>query len=356
MRYVALRQLTKGMILAKPLYNQMGNTLLREGSPITDNIIKKLESMNYPGLYINDALSEGIEVKDVISDDIRRNASLAVGRLLNNLEMGNTATIEQELSQIKGLLNQIIEEVMSDPSAIVNLIDLKEFDSYTHQHSVNVCVLSCIIGAMHRLSPEEMYDLALAGILHDIGKIYIDKKILHKPDKLDPEEFEIIKTHSSRGSDLIFDKCHFSPSVSTSILHHHERFDGNGYPLKKKADEIILYAQIISIADVYDALTSKRPYREPSLPSEAYEYVMGNSGQAFNPAFVDIFVRKIAPYPVGMQVVLSNGWTGIVFKNNEHNLMRPVIRLELLPGQSNPINIDLNDAASNSITIQKVLI
>jgi len=139
-------------------------------------------------------------------------------------------------------------------------------------------------------------------------------------------------------------------------LHHHERFDGGGYPLKKKGKDIMIYSQIIAVADVYDALTSKRPYRDPILPSEAYEYVMGNSGQAFNPEIVNVFIKKIAPYPVGVQVELSNGLTGIVFHNHENAMMRPLIKLIPLPGQAKENYLDLNKADFHNITIQKVLI
>ena len=355
MRYVASQHLEEGMFLAKSLYSKRGRILLREGRVITDNIIKRLSAMSYPGVYINDKLSEGIEIKDVISEDLRHSASVAVGHLLNGLETGSVATLDRDMHQITQMLNQIVDEIMQEPAAIVNLIDLKEFDAYTHQHSVNVCVLACIIGAVHGLSRDEMYNLALAGILHDIGKIFVGKGILNKPGKLDPEEFEVVKTHSALGSELVFEKCDFAPSVSTAILHHHERFDGNGYPLRKSGDDIVLYGQIIAIADVYDAFTSKRPHREAALPSEAYEYIMGNSGQAFSPALVDVFSKKIAPYPVGIRVELSNGLAGIVFSNRGGALTRPVIRIEPPPGESEPVFVDLSDAAFSNVTIRKVL-
>ena len=355
MRYVASQHLQEGMFLAKSLYSKRGRILLREGRLITDSIIKRLNAMSYPGVYVNDKLSEGIDIKDVISEDLRHSASLAVGHLLNSLEMGSVATLDRDMHKISQMLNQIIDEIMREPSAVVNLIDLKEFDAYTHQHSVNVCVLSCIIGAVLGLSRDELYNLALAGILHDIGKIFVGKNILNKPGRLDPEEFEIVKTHSALGSELIFEKCQFAPSVSTAILHHHERFDGNGYPLGKSGDDIVLYAQIIAIADVYDAFTAKRPHREAALPSEAHEYIMGNAGRAFSPALVDVFSKKIAPYPVGIRVQLSNGLAGIVFSNRGGALTRPVIRLDPTPGEPGPVCVDLSDAAFSNVTIRKVL-
>jgi len=199
MRYVSLENLTEGMILGKSLFNQQGMLLLQEGKELSSGLIKKLNEVHYSGLYIHDEFSEGIEIKDVISDEIRRNASMAVGRLLTNLEADEVPALSQDMTQITDMLHQIIDEIMSSSSTIVNIIDLKEFDAYTHQHSVSVCVLSCIIGVVLGFSKKELYDLALSGILHDIGKIFIEKDILNKPGKFEPEEYEIIKTHSQLG-------------------------------------------------------------------------------------------------------------------------------------------------------------
>jgi HD-GYP domain-containing protein (c-di-GMP phosphodiesterase class II) len=157
------------------------------------------------------------------------------------------------------------------------------------------------------------------------------------------------------GFNILRKKGVFPGVVLAAILQHHERFDGSGYVYGKQGRDIQLFAQLISVVDVYDAITSKRPYHEPILPSEAYEYIMGNAGRAFSMEIVDAFTKKVAPFPLGVQVQLSNGEVGIVCKNHSDFLMRPLIRLHPLPGSSENRYLDLkHDSAAYNVTIQKV--
>ena len=239
---------------------------------------------------------------------------------------------------------------------MVNLVNIKSFDLYTYQHSVNVCVLCVLIGVALCIPRNEMRDLALAAVLHDIGKVFINKEILNKPGKLTPEEFEVIKNHTQLGYDFINKKNILSASVYIPVLMHHERYDGTGYLSGQKGEAIPLFSQIISVSDVYDAITSDRPYHEAILPSEAYEYILGNAGRHFSPKIVDVFVKKIAPFPEGYNVQLSNGMAGIVYKNYEDCLARPLIKLHRLPGQQEDRFVDLkNDKNALDIIIQKIL-
>ena len=356
MRYVSIDYVTEGMVLGKPFYGRSGQLMLNEGVALTRGFIRKIRELQYSGLYILDAFSEGIEIKDVISTEVRHNITGAMGRLLTNVQKGNSQSFAQDMQKISQYLNNLIDEIMASSSTVVNIIDLKEFDLYTHQHSVNVCVLSCIIGMVYSMPRPQLYTLAMAAILHDVGKMFIDKDLLNKPSQLTPDEFEIMRSHANLGYELTSKKSQLSSSVTTSILQHHERYNGEGYPLGRKGSEIPINAQIISIVDVYDALTSKRPYHDPVLPSEAYEYISGNSGRAFNPELVDVFIKKIAPFPLGVQVQLSNGLTGIVFKNYEECLTRPLIKIN--PSSSAPEErfIDLaHDVSAYNITIEKVI-
>jgi len=330
--------------------------LVQTGTILSESVINKLKKIGYTGLYINDAVSVKIKPKDVVSNEVRREATTAIRNIMSAKVEEKAKFVQTNLKEISDVLNQIIDEIMSSDSSVINIIDMKNFDEYTYEHSVNVCVLSCVIGMGYNMSQTELYKLGLAAILHDIGKIFIDENILNKPGKLTSDEYEVMKTHSTIGVEKLNLGKELPPTVTSAILQHHERYDGSGYPFGKKENEIPENAQIISMVDVYDAITTNRPYRSQISPAEAYEYISGNSGRAFNPELVQVFLKKIAPFPLGVEVLLSDGRSGIVCKNHEDNLLRPVISLFATNDTHDGHEIDLNnDVDSYNITIEKIL-
>jgi HD-GYP domain-containing protein (c-di-GMP phosphodiesterase class II) len=355
MRYVTTERLSPGMTVAKPFFGRLGGAMLQKGFVLTKRSIDRIVENQYSGLYIEDDISKGIEIDEMVSGDLRSNVTKAVRRLITNVEMNREICFNSDMRRLSKLLNSLVDEIMASDVAVVSVMDVKEFDLYTYQHSVNVCVLSCVIGLVYNIPREDMYNLALAAILHDVGKILIDKAILNKPGKLTAEEFEKVKKHPIDGYNILKRRGVFPGAVLAAILQHHEKYDGSGYIEGKRGRDIQLFAQIISVVDVYDAITSKRPYHEPILPSEAYEYIMGNAGRAFSMEIVDAFTKKGAPFPLGVQVQLSNGEIGIVCKNHSDYLMRPLIRLHPRPGSTGSRYLDLkNDSSAYNVTIQKV--
>jgi HD-GYP domain-containing protein (c-di-GMP phosphodiesterase class II) len=183
--------------------------------------------------------------------------------------------------------------------------------------------------------------------------MFIPKEILNKKGPLTADEFEVIKTHSQKGYELL-NKCYNVPPVSClSILHHHEKYNGEGYPLKVSGDRIHRNSRIISVVDVYDALTSRRPYRKAMPPSEAIEYIMGGGGTHFDPDVVEIFCKKIPPYPVGTTIKLSDAKIGLVIENFEDCCTRPMVKIFKHGDKKvTPYNINLkNDREYRGITI-----
>jgi HD-GYP domain-containing protein (c-di-GMP phosphodiesterase class II) len=343
------------MTVGKPFFGRLCGAMLQKGFVLTQTAIDRISESQYSGLYIEDELSRDIVIDELVSGDLRSNVTKAVRRLITNVEISNDNCFSSDMRKLSKLLNSLIDEIMASDVAAINIMDVKEFDLYTYQHSVNVCVLSCAIGVVCNIPRDELFNLALAAILHDIGKTMIDKAILNKPGKLTAEEFETVKRHPLDGYNILKRKGAFPGSVLAAILQHHEKYDGSGYVYGKRGREIQLFAQIISVVDVYDAITSKRPYHDPILPSEAYEYILGNAGRAFSMEIVEAFTKKIAPFPLGAQVRLSNGETGIVCKNHSDLLTRPLIRLGPLPGSGECRYIDLkNDVSAYNVTIQKV--
>lgn len=353
MRFIPTYCLREGMLLAKNLYGKTGDLMLKAGTILDSNYVNGIKRLGYNGIYIEDDLSKDIEVVSIINEDLRREAVKGMKDIFIYAERADTKKQTTQIEQTKKYVENIVDEILSNKHIMVNMVDLKVFDDYTFYHSLNVAVLSVVMGVALNLNKEELYKLGLGGLLHDVGKVFIDKEILNKPGKLTYEEYESVKKHSEMGFGYL--KKEFDIPIKSYIgtLEHHERFDGAGYPSGRKGTEISLFGRIIAIADVYDALTSDRPYKKAFLPSEAMEYIMGNCGEMFDPELVNIFVRKVAPYPIGTCVKLSNGKVGIVLQNYEDCCMRPRIRIfeEENPSVGNEI-IDLKyDKDINNVTI-----
>jgi HD-GYP domain-containing protein (c-di-GMP phosphodiesterase class II) len=358
MRFITIEHATEGMIVARPLRGRKGEVLLTAGTPLKTMFIDTLKRLRYSGLYIQDEFSSGIEVEDIISDELRHKAVSAVRRMEAEISSGTAGSFGSQVETFAGFIDDIIESVLSNPDTIVNLIDLKIFDEYTYQHSVNVCVLSAVIGSTLGLDRAQLFNLAMTSVLHDLGKFFLDKEILNKPSRLTGDEFAIVKKHPEVGCDYLRQNSNYSSSIYVGILQHHERFDGTGYPHGRLGEDIHLFARIIAVADVYDAITSRRPYHEPMLASEAYEYILGNAGRHFDAEIASIFIRKIAPFPEGAEVILSNGLRGIVYKNYREFMTRPRIKLLPIEGQTPDVEfLELkDDPALLNVTISKCLI
>jgi HD-GYP domain-containing protein (c-di-GMP phosphodiesterase class II) len=358
MRFVPVEGLAEGMVVGKNLYDKNHSLLLKKGFAIKGAYIDRIISLGYQGVYVDDELSEDIEVRDVIDDEIRMKMIQTVKDVcihsLSEPNSKNNNLVESKMEQTKMLISNIVDQLIENKDAMVNLIDLKFFDDYTFFHSVNVAVLSIVIGVGIDMDKEELYNLGLGAVLHDIGKIFIDKEVLNKQGKLTAEEYELIKKHSEYGYRYLKETYQIPISSYVGVLHHHEKFDGTGYPSNVCKSDISLIGRIIGIADVYDALTSTRPYRKALLPSEAMEYIMANGGIMFDLDITKIFARKVAPFPIGTYVKLSNGFTGIVADNFEDACMRPKVKMILDPDGNKmmPIYFNLRDQRElRSVTI-----
>lgn len=328
MRFVPTFCIREGMKLGRTLYGRHGEVLRHSGTELKQIYIERIIGLGYNGIYIDDEISQDIEIQNIISDDLRNQTIKGVKNVFINTERKMyQKDAEQELALPLELVEKIIDEILDNKNMMINMIDLKVFDEYTFYHSVNVAVLSIVVGATLNLNRLELYKLGMAALLHDIGKVFVPKSILEKNGKLTDEEFAQMKKHSELGYSYLKDKYNIPVHSYVGVLQHHERYDGKGYPYGKKGEDISLFGRIISVADVYDALTSDRPYRKAMLPSEAMEYIMGNSGTMFDPQIVKIFLKKVAAYPVGTVVRLSNGWSGLVIENHEHWATRLTVKI-----------------------------
>ena len=322
MRYVPVGAIRENMVLAKNIYSEKGQLLLNKGCKILNNYLDSIISMGFPGVYIQDTLWEDIEIESIIRNELRSKTVEGVKDFFISVEKN-----KRHYKEFKKRIEITLEKILNDDDLMINMKDLKTFDEYTYKHSVNVTVISMIIGTSLKLSYKEMFNLGRAALLHDIGKMFVSKEILNKPGKLDASEMEIMKNHSQFGYKYLKKRYGFSTLTYNGVLDHHEKYDGTGYPNNKKGKEISLLGRIINVADVYDALTAERSYKRGLLPSEAMEYIMGGSGSHFDPEIVEIFIKKIAPYPLGTCIKLSNGYEGIVVENYEESCLRPSVKV-----------------------------
>ena len=352
MRFVPSSCLKPGMIIGKDLYGRNNELMLAAGRKLSKTEISRIRHLKIQGIYITDKLSEDIEVIDVIDSSLKNSAVRAIKNVFYTTKNGDFS--KENFVDLKLVVDEIIDKLISSSEVIFNIMDLKVFDDYTYYHSVNVFIFSIIIGYSMKLSKDDLYNLGMGAILHDIGKVFVPRKILDKKGELTDEEFEIMKSHSEMGWNYLRNKWNISNDSIIAVLTHHEKCNGSGYPYSLKSEKIPEFGKIVAISDVYDALTSDRPYRKAIQPSEAMEYVIGGAGLYFDPDIVSIFFKRIMPYPVGTTVKLSNGLKGIVAENNPNNGLRPRIKI-ISKQERDCYYIDLYDRSMLNVTIVESL-
>jgi HD-GYP domain-containing protein (c-di-GMP phosphodiesterase class II) len=261
--------------------------------------------------------------KVVVSKKTQVVAFKAVSNVIHQVRSGHGI----DAKQTQEVSHTLVEEVLQAPDAIMNLMDIKSFDDYTFTHNINVATISLLIGLALGLPREEMDDLGTGAMLHDVGKLKVPLSILNKDGKLTDQEFAEMKSHPTYGYDILVKSKGISERARMIALQHHEKFQGGGYPKRLKGTEISLFARICAVADVYDALTTDRPYRVAMSPYEAMKILTAGMDNHFDPAVLGAFIRKFSLYPAGSLVALNDGSVGLVLKNNPVSVIRPVIKI-----------------------------
>lgn len=323
MRKISVKNIQDGMKLGKTIFSEVGYVLLSEGTILKEAYMSRLESFDISEIYIVDAFSEDIEIKDVIDERTRLEAKIAVKKAMADYRDNRRFSAEST----KRVVDSIIDELLNSRDLMVNLSDIKTSDDYTFSHSVNVCVLSLITGIKLGLDQLKLRDLGVGALLHDIGKVMIPDEILKKPDKLSEEEFAKIREHPLLGYNIVKADPNVKLTSAYVVLSHHERFDGSGYPNGLKGENTHLFAKIVSIADVFDALTSDRVYRKKLRTFEVVEYLNAISESHFDQDILQCFMKSIPIYSIGTSVLLSSGEKGIVVDTNKEFPTRPIVRI-----------------------------
>ena len=340
-----VNELVEGMIVDEGVYGE-GETrvpLVAKNQVLTNYLIEKLRTNGVATVKIlaqagNSKMIDIQKRPPIITPRLRKEALDFLQDTFSfaaQMESGNIVAT-RTVKKLDTLVSRLIVAITRDKQAMVNINDLKSYDEYTYHHSLSVAVLAIAIAHQLGFSGVKLTQLGKTAIMHDIGKTRVPIQLINKPAKLDQEEFHIVQTHSQEGYRFLVDQGIGDTELWASVKHHHEKMDGSGYPNGLEGEDIPVMSRIIAVADVYDALTSKRPYRKPIQPAEALEYIMGGSGTFFDYDMVLAFIKKIDPYPKGTLVELSNDKIAIVVDNEFP--MRPVVQT-----LSNGEILDLNN-------------
>ncbi|MFW5686673.1 MAG: HD-GYP domain-containing protein, partial [Halanaerobium sp.] len=303
-------------------------------------------------LYIEDKYSYDIEINEAIKDSTRRNGKRIVTNTFDKIKNG---FLDLNTKDLKNVVEDITDELVLNEDVLLNLVSLKSTSNYTYQHSVNVSVVCIALGKMLGYSKNELFKLGMGGMLHDVGKILIPEEILNKPDKLTDYEYQVIKNHPELGFNYLQQIDSISPLSRIVVYSHHERVDGSGYPRGIKGDEIHEFARVAAIADVFDALTSDRVYRDRWPTYKAAEYIMNHTEQLFDYQLVKKFLPQVSFYPNGSEVILSNGHRAVVRAQNVGFPTRPVLRM-IEDDEGNEIDEELDLLKHMNIVITKVIV
>lgn len=348
MKRVHISQIKPGSRVFRTILNDDGGTLLAEGMVLTTNFIRRLKRLGCEYVEIDDQPYDQSISKEIITEKTKAQAVDCMKEILENINRGKTV----ELDSAKQVVNCIIEDVIDKQEIMLNLVNIQSYDDYTFSHCINVTVVSVMIGLSLNYDVGRLFELGLGVFLHDLGKIFIPRDIINKITKLTDNESEIVKRHPWYGFTLLYNNPEINYISACVALQHHERYDGTGYPQQLKRSDICEFARICAIADVYDALSNNRPYRDRLPSHKVFEYLLRNIGSHFDPYILDKFIRKIAMFPEGTRVKLSDGRSGYVIGQNALYPFRPVVEIchdreRELP---EPVTVNLLDTPSLAIT------
>lgn len=348
------------MRVGEMVYDRRGRMLLADGVVLDDFMIQALPKLGVSGVYINgheDYEEQEVVIPEAIQETIEKNrvedcakvqlTESVKERIVEGIQyiFSNTES-EHFMNAANSITTDLVKAISENDAVAVDISRLKVSDEYTFKHSVDVATIAMIIAKKHGMTEKEVYELGITGLLHDIGKSKIPTEILNKPGRLTEEEFALMKQHTLFGFDLLKDEK-LPECVLQGVLQHHEKLDGTGYPHGISGGEISPFARVISIADIYDALVTVRPYKDAFSQRDAVEMIMSmTSGLDID--VMRSFLGSVILYPVDSIVNLSNGEKAKVVENHSNNILRPTV-VGLITGKIYNLAEDLSCA---SIIIQ----
>jgi HD-GYP domain-containing protein (c-di-GMP phosphodiesterase class II) len=324
LRQLRLTKVRPGMILARNLLSRKGQVLLASGITLTEEYLYKLRTLHVKTLFVHDARYEDITIPEYLSQETQQRALAILSTTMERIYDKKTFAIDT----ISDIASDIVEELILQPSINIQLTGIATHDDYTLAHSLNCAIYTTLLARSCNFTIPQIKEIACGALLHDVGKIKVDKGIINKPDRLTEKEFGIIKEHPQSGFNLLVKKrWEISSLVAHMAWQHHEKIDGTGYPRGLQGEEILNYARLLTITDVYEAITGHRPYRKAMNLQEAYNIIQSGLGTTFDEHFGGIFLSKMALYLPGVEVTLSTGEQAVVVSVSETSPHKPLVRL-----------------------------
>lgn len=333
------RTLQSGMKVDQSIIDRMGRTLIARGAILDDYVIHSMLQLGIMSIYIQEGeydpeddekkitpiAQRNIErlhtedpTKVILSASVRERVAEGIQYIYNNAESEGLADATNSIT------NDLMDAIENNDAVAIDINALKTSDEYTFKHSVDVATIAMILAKQQGLLKQEIYEIGVSGLLHDVGKTKIPLEILNKPGRLDEQEFATMKQHPVFGYHMVKERGEFSEQVCLGVLQHHEKINAKGYPLGCNENQISKYAKILSVADIYDALVTERPYKKAFSQRDAVEMIMSMTGELDMKAMKS-FLESMILYPVDSIVELSNGEKAKVVKNSPHYILRPTV-------------------------------
>ncbi len=345
-KFVDVNKLQVGMILGENIYRDE-QLVISEDVILSERHIAMINRMDLSQVKILFHIqSDKVEAKTPFKIDLKSRYRSSVEKFKEicfSVAVGNVVIYDH----IKECIDELLDEVSNNPQLAMKLWQIEVADFYTYEHSVKVCMLATLLSKWMNRSEKHLADIGKAGLLHDMGKCNIPNEILNKPDMLTLDEFSVMKTHSTLGYVLLTATKELNQDILKGVLQHHEKADGTGYPGKLKGSDIHEYARIISIVDVFDAMTSNRVYKQKMNPYRVIEILLDKNNESFDKNILHVFIENIRHFYVGCKVVLANGEIAEIVSADTNLYYRPIIKL-------NNKNIDLSK--NHDIEIKEMIL
>lgn len=339
MKRISSLQLIPGMILAKDVFDQNNNLLISKGTVLNDVLIIKLDLYGILSVYVEEDISQNNawthpNYKPSYNERIRnsaefqefrKNYSIEIASMKNTL---NNVITKNASLDVDELVNHALK-IASDVNGRVSLLDMlhnmRDYDDSTFSHCLNVSLICYIFAGWLKLSHQEVELATACGLLHDVGKLLVSKDIIQKPGKLTELEFSEMKKHPAAGYKLLVSQ-HVDENIYSTALMHHERCDGSGYPFGANEAQINKYAKIVAIADVYDAMTSTRVYRDAMCPFKVIEIFEEEGLRKYDANYILTFLENVVNSYIQNRCLLSDGREGDIIFINKNKLSRPIVQ------------------------------
>lgn len=354
------------MKIDQSIVDKTGRALICRGTILDEYMIASMQKLGVTGVYIGEGEDEDEVAKAMAKEEEEKKIPAPIRHTIEKLTVEDRAKVALKQSVKKrvsegiqylfdntgsddftnatnSIANDLMRAIQENDAIAVDIDALKVSDEYTFKHSVDVATMAMVVGRQYGLNDKQVYELGVSGLLHDVGKSKIPNEVLNKPGRLTDEEFAIMKQHSLYGYRILQEKEDINDNIRYGVLQHHEKINGNGYPLGVPDEKITTYARILSVVDIYDALVTERPYKKAFSKRDAVEMIMSMTDELDINA-VKSFLASVILYPVNSNVELSNGEKVRVVENNPQYVLRPTV-VGLETGNVYDLANDLNCAS-----------